>query len=58
VTIFGPNIAGRSNWPGHRPAPLGGGLPLVAIDEEGGDVTRIAHQTGSPPGNGRAGRGG
>ena len=26
--------------------------PLIAIDEEGGDVTRIAHRTGSPyPGN-------
>jgi beta-N-acetylhexosaminidase len=27
-------------------------LPVIAIDEEGGDVTRIAHQGGSPyPGN-------
>jgi len=49
VTIFGPNIAGPEQLAGltassARPA----GCPLVAIDEEGGDVTRIAHQTGSP----------
>jgi beta-N-acetylhexosaminidase len=53
VTMFGPNIDG--------PGQLGGLItrlravaiePIVAIDEEGGDVTRIAHLTGSPyPGN-------
>ena len=53
VTVFGPNIDG--------PEQLGGLIaalrraatePIIAIDEEGGDVTRIAHQTGSPyPGN-------
>jgi beta-N-acetylhexosaminidase len=53
VTVFGPNIAG--------PAQLSALLarlrgcadePLIAIDEEGGDVTRIAHRRGSPyPGN-------
>ncbi|MGN6682137.1 MAG: glycoside hydrolase family 3 protein, partial [Streptosporangiaceae bacterium] len=58
VTVFGPNIgstgqlaeliarlrAARSETSGHE--------PIVAIDEEGGDVTRIAHLTGSPyPGN-------
>jgi beta-N-acetylhexosaminidase len=53
VTVFGPNIAG--------PRQLGcliGTLraacdeAVVAIDEEGGDVTRIAHLTGSRyPGN-------
>ncbi|QOC93183.1 glycoside hydrolase family 3 protein [Micromonospora craniellae] len=52
-TLFGTNI--------HRPeqvaaatAALRGGRSdvLVAIDEEGGDVTRLAHATGSPyPGN-------
>ena len=53
VTIFGPNIAG----PEQLAALTGqlrraGGQPLVAIDEEGGDVTRIDHLTGSPyPGN-------
>ncbi|HEX9359878.1 MAG TPA: glycoside hydrolase family 3 N-terminal domain-containing protein [Streptosporangiaceae bacterium] len=53
VTIFGPNIAGPQQLAGLT-AQLrsAGGLPLVAIDEEGGDVTRIAHLTGSPyPGN-------
>ena len=53
VTIFGPNIAGPEQL-ARLTAQLrsAGGLPLVAIDEEGGDVTRIAHLTGSPyPGN-------
>ena len=53
VTIFGPNIAGPEQL-AELTAQLrsAGGLPLVAIDEEGGDVTRIAHLTGSPyPGN-------
>ena len=53
VTIFGPNIAGPDQL-ARLTAELrsAGGLPLVAIDEEGGDVTRIAHLTGSPyPGN-------
>jgi beta-N-acetylhexosaminidase len=53
VTIFGPNIAGPEQLAGLT-AQLrsAGGLPLVAIDEEGGDVTRIAHLTGSAyPGN-------
>ncbi|BCJ58111.1 glycoside hydrolase family 3 N-terminal domain-containing protein [Micromonospora endophytica] len=52
-TLFGTNV--------HQPpqvaastAALRSGRPdvLVAIDEEGGDVTRLAHATGSPyPGN-------
>jgi len=53
VTLFGPNVSGPEQVAG-----LTGQLrnatdePLIAIDEEGGDVTRIAHQTGSPyPGN-------
>ncbi len=53
VTIFGPNIAGPEQL-AELTAQLrsAAGLPLVAIDEEGGDVTRIAHLTGSPyPGN-------
>ena len=53
VTIFGPNIAGPEQL-ARLTAQLrsAGGLPLMAIDEEGGDVTRIAHLTGSPyPGN-------
>jgi beta-N-acetylhexosaminidase len=53
VTVFGPNIGGTGQL-----AALIAQLraaadePIVAIDEEGGDVTRIAHLTGSPyPGN-------
>ncbi|HLX47569.1 MAG TPA: glycoside hydrolase family 3 N-terminal domain-containing protein [Streptosporangiaceae bacterium] len=53
VTLYGRNVAG----PG-QVAALTAQLraaadePVIAIDEEGGDVTRIAHQTGSPyPGN-------
>jgi len=53
--------AGAGAVPGTAPgrgagAGAGGGagarLPVIAIDEEGGDVTRIAHHGGSPyPGN-------
>jgi beta-N-acetylhexosaminidase len=53
VTLFGPNVAAPEQL-----ATLTAALravaaePLVAIDEEGGDVTRLAHLTGSPyPGN-------
>jgi beta-N-acetylhexosaminidase len=53
VTLFGSNVAGPEQL-----AALTGQLraaadqPLIAIDEEGGDVTRINHRTGSPyPGN-------
>ena len=53
VTVFGPNIAGPAQL-----AALTARLrsaaaePLIAIDEEGGDVTRIAHLVGSSyPGN-------
>jgi beta-N-acetylhexosaminidase len=53
VTVFGPNISDPEQVAGLT-ADLrsAGGMPLIAIDEEGGDVTRIAHLTGSPyPGN-------
>ncbi len=53
VTLFGPNITGPEQLAGLT-AQLrsAGGEPLVAIDEEGGDVTRISHLTGSRyPGN-------
>jgi beta-N-acetylhexosaminidase len=53
VTVFGPNIADAEQVAALT-AELrsAGGGPLIAIDEEGGDVTRIAHLTGSPyPGN-------
>ncbi len=58
VTVFGPNIGSTDQLAGliARLRAAGsettGDAPIVAIDEEGGDVTRIAHQTGSPyPGN-------
>jgi beta-N-acetylhexosaminidase len=58
VTVFGPNIGSTDQLAGLiarlRAAASGtaGHEPIVAIDEEGGDVTRIAHLTGSPyPGN-------
>jgi beta-N-acetylhexosaminidase len=53
VTVFGPNIGG----PGQLAALTGrlrsaAAEPLIAIDEEGGDVTRIGHAGGSRyPGN-------
>ena len=53
VTVFGPNIAGTGQL-GELIATLRAASdePIIAIDEEGGDVTRIAHLTGSPyPGN-------
>ncbi|HEY1916094.1 MAG TPA: glycoside hydrolase family 3 N-terminal domain-containing protein [Streptosporangiaceae bacterium] len=53
VTVYGLNVAGPEQL-----AALTAQLrsacdePVIAIDEEGGDVTRIAHSTGSPyPGN-------
>jgi beta-N-acetylhexosaminidase len=53
VTLFGLNVADAA-----QVAKLTARLrdatdePVIAIDEEGGDVTRIAHRTGSPyPGN-------
>ena len=53
VTLFGPNVHDRQQLARltaslRRAAPE----PVIAIDEEGGDVTRISHQTGSDyPGN-------
>jgi len=53
VTVFGPNIAGTGQLAGLIASlRAAADEPIIAIDEEGGDVTRIAHQTGSPyPGN-------
>ena len=51
--MFGPNIGGAEQL-GALIARLRAAAdePVIAIDEEGGDVTRIAHLTGSPyPGN-------
>ena len=53
VTLFGSNVAAPEQLAAltaalHQAAPE----PVIAIDEEGGDVTRLAHRTGSPyPGN-------
>jgi beta-N-acetylhexosaminidase len=52
-TLFGRNIADPGQL-GRLTATLRDRRPdvLLAIDEEGGDVTRLAHRTGSPyPGN-------
>ncbi len=53
VTLFGGNVIDRdqlTRLTGQLRAAAG--EPVIAIDEEGGDVTRISHQTGSDyPGN-------
>jgi beta-N-acetylhexosaminidase len=52
-TLFGSNVAGEDQL-ARLTATLRGAHAdvLIAIDEEGGDVTRLAHRTGSPyPGN-------
>jgi len=58
VTLFGPNIAAPGQVSALTTAlraaarSLAGVDPVIAIDEEGGDVTRVAHADGSPyPGN-------
>jgi beta-N-acetylhexosaminidase len=53
VTVFGPNISGPEQLSGLiAELRAAADEPVIAIDEEGGDVTRIAHLTGSPyPGN-------
>ncbi|WP_245658282.1 glycoside hydrolase family 3 protein [Microtetraspora malaysiensis] len=52
VTLFGFNVESPEQL-SRLTAQLGGaGHPVVSLDEEGGDVTRIAYHTGSPyPGN-------
>ncbi len=55
VTLFGQNISAPDQvgalTAGMRAAATGG-HPVIAIDEEGGDVTRVAYSDGSPyPGN-------
>src|SRR5579859_4260741 len=53
VTLFGPNVSGPEQL-SELTAALRGAAPepVIAIDEEGGDVTRLSHLTGSPyPGN-------
>ena len=55
VTLFGQNISAPDQvhalTAGLRAASAGAD-PVIAIDEEGGDVTRVAYSDGSPyPGN-------
>jgi beta-N-acetylhexosaminidase len=53
VTLFGPNVSGPEQLSALTAALRAAAPePVIAIDEEGGDVTRLAHLTGSPyPGN-------
>jgi len=57
VTLFGPNIAtpeqvSELTTSLRSAAPVPSADPVIAIDEEGGDVTRVAYADGSPyPGN-------
>jgi beta-N-acetylhexosaminidase len=54
VTLFGPNVGSAGQLAGLTARLRGPSAvpPVIAIDEEGGDVTRIAHRRGSPyPGN-------
>jgi beta-N-acetylhexosaminidase len=53
VTLFGPNVVSPEQVAALTASLRSAGAePVIAIDEEGGDVTRIAHLTGSPyPGN-------
>ncbi len=53
VTLFGPNVEDAAQLAGlAAELRAAGPEPIIAIDEEGGDVTRIAHREGSRyPGN-------
>jgi beta-N-acetylhexosaminidase len=53
VTLFGPNVESPEQLADLTSALRAAGAePVIAIDEEGGDVTRIAHRRGSSyPGN-------
>ena len=53
VTLFGPNVSDLGQLAALTSRLRdAAGEPVIAIDEEGGDVTRVAHATGSPyPGN-------
>jgi beta-N-acetylhexosaminidase len=53
VTLFGPNVQDREQLTRLTTSLRSAAIePIIAIDEEGGDVTRISHQMGSDyPGN-------
>jgi beta-N-acetylhexosaminidase len=52
VTLFGPNVVGDTAALTAALRAAAPAEPVLAIDEEGGDVTRVAYASGSPyPGN-------
>jgi len=52
VTFFGPNVVGDTPALTASLRAAAPAEPVIAIDEEGGDVTRVAYASGSPyPGN-------
>jgi beta-N-acetylhexosaminidase len=52
VTLFGPNVVGDTATLSAALRSAAAVDPVIAIDEEGGDVTRVAYAEGSPyPGN-------
>ncbi len=52
VVLFANNIAGREQVARLTTRLHNAGSPIIAIDEEGGDVTRLSHRSGSLyPGN-------
>ncbi|MGD0700037.1 MAG: glycoside hydrolase family 3 N-terminal domain-containing protein [Trebonia sp.] len=52
VTLFGPNVLGDTAALTEALRAAAAVEPVIAIDEEGGDVTRVAYAAGSPyPGN-------
>jgi beta-N-acetylhexosaminidase len=52
VTLFGPNVVGDTASLTQALRSSAAIEPVIAIDEEGGDVTRVAYAAGSPyPGN-------
>ncbi|MFC5825528.1 glycoside hydrolase family 3 protein [Nonomuraea insulae] len=52
VTLFGFNVADPGQVLDLTTSLRGAGEPVISLDEEGGDVTRLAYHVGSPyPGN-------
>ncbi len=52
VTLFGFNVRSAEQLADLTRQLNGAGRPVISLDEEGGDVTRLAYHTGSPyPGN-------
>ncbi|GAA3705211.1 glycoside hydrolase family 3 protein [Nonomuraea antimicrobica] len=52
VTLFGFNVSDPGQVLDLTTALRGAGEPVISLDEEGGDVTRLAYHVGSPyPGN-------